>query len=311
VLLAAACGSPRAADGPDAASATADAATAAPPADARVCLGKQAQPTDKTYTLRSGGLDRTFDVHVPASYDPTRPTPLVFDFHGYTMTSQEEILLTGMNAKADRAGFIAVHPEGTGTTPSWNAGACCGDAALDKVDDVAFVRAMLDDLEVELCVDERRVYSAGMSDGAFLSHRLGCELSDRIAAIAPVAGVLGVPTCTPSRPVPVMHFHGTADPLVPYGGSPTLGFPPVLDTFRGWATRDACTGDPTITFEKGDARCQTYAHCDGGAEVTLCTITDGGHTWPGGLPVPALGKTTTDLDATDAMWTFFQAHPMP
>jgi len=276
-----------------------------------MCTGKNAQPLDKTYTLHTGGLDRTFDVHVPASYDATRPTPIVLDFHGYTSNAQQEALLSGMNTKADAAGFIAVHAQGTGASPSWNAGACCGEAASNKVDDIGFVNAILDDLESELCVDEHRIYATGMSNGGFLSHRIGCEMSDRVAAIAPVAGVLGVPTCAPARPMPVMHFHGTADTLVPYDGNASMGFPAVLDTFHGWATRDGCTGEPSVTFQKGDSTCQTYATCAGGAEVTLCTVTDGGHTWPGGFAIPGLGKTTTDLSATDAMWSFFEKHPLP
>jgi polyhydroxybutyrate depolymerase len=275
------------------------------------CTGKAAQPLDATWTISSGGVDRTFDVHVPASYDPTHRTPVVLDFHGYSSNAAQENLLSGMDAKSDDAGFIAVHPQGTGVTPSWNAGVCCGEAAANGVDDVAFVGDLLDELESRLCVDPTRVYATGMSNGAFLSHRLGCELADRIAAIAPVAGVVGVATCAPSRPIAVMHFHGTADTLVPYDGNPSMGFASVADSFSGWADRDGCTGTPTETFAKGDSSCQTYAQCAGGVEVTLCTVTGGGHTWPGGVPVPSLGYTTTDLSATDAMWTFFQAHPRP
>jgi polyhydroxybutyrate depolymerase len=150
-----------------------------------------------------------------------------------------------------------------------------------------------------------------MSNGGFLSHRLGCELSTRIAAIAPVAGVMGIPTCTPARPVPVMHFHGTLDPLVPYSGGSPLGFPSVPVTNDGWAARNACTGSAQQTYQKGDATCMTHDQCAGGVSVTLCTIDGGGHTWPGGLPVPVLGKTSTDISATDAMWDFFQKYKLP
>jgi polyhydroxybutyrate depolymerase len=108
-----------------------------------------------------------------------------------------------------------------------------------------------------------------------------------------------------------MHFHGTADPLVPYTGSPGLSFPPVPDTFAGWAMRDGCTGMPAETFRMNDSHCSTYAQCKDGATVTLCTVDGGGHTWPGGLPVPSLGYTTPFLSATDAMWDFFMKHPLP
>ena len=276
------------------------------------CSGRPAPAAaDDTWTLASGGLMRTVHVHVPPGYDPARATPLVLDFHGYTSNAAQQDLLSQMTAKADAAGFIAVLPEGTGSSPSWNAGACCGEAVSNGVDDVGFVRDLLDAAAARLCVDAHRVYATGMSNGGFLSHRLGCELGDRIAAIAPVAGVLGVPTCTPSRPMPVIHFHGTADTLVPYDGNPSMGFPSVPDTFAGWAERDQCRGAPVETFRMNDAHCSSYLDCAGGAAVTLCTVDGGGHTWPGGTPVPALGYTTPYLSATDAMWSFFQAHPLP
>jgi polyhydroxybutyrate depolymerase len=180
----------------------------------------------------------------------------------------------------------------------------------NNVDDIGFVRDLLATADDRLCVDDARIYSTGMSNGGFLSHRIGCELSDRIAAIAPVAGVNGMTSCAPSRPVPLMHFHGTADPLVPYTGSTSLGFISVPDSFAAWGARDGCTGDPVETFRNGDSHCATYQQCGAGADVTPCTVDNGGHTWPGGLPVPSLGNTTTDLNATDAMWTFFEAHPL-
>jgi len=291
--------------GMDAGSAAPDAGTTTPSS----CNGLRPQPLDADWTIQSGGMARVAHVHVPASYDPTRPIPVVLNFHGYTSDGTQQELLSNMIAKADAAGFVAVHPEGYHN--SWNAGACCGDAASMKLDDVQFVRDLLDALEHDVCVDAKRVYATGMSNGGFLSHRLACELSDRIAAVAPVAGVLGISSCTPGRPVPVMHFHGTADMLVPYDGDPSLGFPSVPDTFAGWQQRDGCIGSPVQTFSQGDSQCHTYEQCAGGVEVTLCTVTGGGHTWPGGTPVPSLGWTTPYLSATDAMWAFFVAHPMP
>ena len=275
------------------------------------CSGKAPAPLDESWMIPSGGLTRTLAVHVPKSYDPTRPMPLVLNFHGYTSNAMQEDLLSQMSAKADAAGFIAIHAEGTGSPQSWNAGACCGTAASSGVDDIGFVRDLLTTAEARLCIDTRRVYATGMSNGGFLSHRIGCELADRFAAVAPVAGVLGVPACTPSRPMPIIHFHGTADSLVPYNGNAAMSFPSVPDTFAAWGARDQCTGMPTETFRMGDAHCSSYLSCAGGAQVTLCTVDNGGHTWPGGTPVPSLGYTTTNLSATDAMWSFFQAHPLP
>ncbi|MGE5181380.1 MAG: alpha/beta hydrolase family esterase [Acidobacteriota bacterium] len=274
------------------------------------CTGKPLVPHDDVWTIQSGGLPRVVNVHVPASYDPANPMPLVMNFHGFTSDAIQEAVLSQMTAKADAAGFVVIYPYGTGAPLSWDAGACCGQAVQNHVDDIGFVKDVIATAEDRLCIDDARIYATGMSNGGFLSHRIGCELADRIAAIAPVAGVNGMATCNPSRPMPVIHFHGTADPLVPYTGSTSLGFISVADSFAAWGARDGCTGDPVETFRNGDSHCATYQQCAGGAEVTLCTVDNGGHTWPGGLPVPSLGYTTTDLSATDAMWEFFQAHPL-
>jgi len=295
LILIAACG--------QSSSSTTIAPDAAP--EAR-CTGKPLPAHDTTWMLGT----RRVDVHLPPGYDATTPVPLVLNFHGFTSDGAQEALLSQMNAKADAEGFVVLYPYGTGSPLSWNAGACCGSAVQNSVDDIGFVRAVVDAADDQLCIDDARVYATGMSNGGFLSHRIGCELADRFAAIAPVAGVNGMTTCMPARPMPVMHFHGTADPLVPYTGSTSLGFIAVPDSFAAWAARDACTGDAVETYRNGDSHCSTYKDCGGGAEVTLCTIDGGGHTWPGGTPVPSLGTTTTDLDATDAMWAFFAAHPL-
>ncbi len=256
-------------------------------------------PTDQTRTITHQGRQRTFNVHIPPSYNGN-PTVVVFNFHGYTQSAAQQASLSKMTPKADREGFIVVYPQGISN--SWNAGSsCCGTAQSQNIDDVGFVNAMIDNLVADICIDQNRIYSTGMSNGAMLSHRLACELSNKIAAIGPVAGRIDVQNCNPSRPVSVMHFHGTDDPLVPYGAA--------QDTIQNWATRNSCQGQPVTTYSKGDSKCETYQNCAQGTEVTLCTVGGGGHAWPGGAPVP-IGKTTRDLNATDAMWDFFKRHPL-
>jgi polyhydroxybutyrate depolymerase len=248
-------------------------------------------------------------VHTPPGYDPKKPSPVVLMFHGLYGSPQDLGPFTKMNPKADARGFLVVYPEGAGK--SWNAGACCGDAASQKVDDVGFVRAILDHLEASYCVDPKRIFAAGMSNGGMMSHRLACELSDRIAAVGPVAGNIAFSPCNPGRPVPVMMTHGTSDSIVPYANDGFQGTKSSPKTFEEWSSRNGCTGQPTKVYEKGDATCVERSSCAQGSAVRFCTIADGGHQWPGGLEIPLLGKTSNNLDTSAELLSFFEAHPMP
>jgi polyhydroxybutyrate depolymerase len=274
------------------------------------CVGKVKQPLDATWTVQTANGARVFNVHVPASYSTATPTPVVLNFHGFGSDGIQQDELSGMSRKADAEGFIAVHPEGLGVRQSWNAGPCCGFASETHVDDIGFVKAMLDALETTVCIDASRVFVTGMSNGALFTQRVGCELASRVAAIAPVAGVLVEPTCVLARPMPVVEFHGTLDPIEPYDGDLEEGWPSVPDTFAAWAARDGCTEDIAETYDDHDSQCVAHQRCESGSSVTLCTVEGGGHTWPGGEPIPRLGYTTPYLSATDAMWTFFEANAL-
>jgi polyhydroxybutyrate depolymerase len=320
IACGAAAGDPAATEAPAPAPARATGTTPAPsgsdaslgPAEAGAapdCAGRVKVAGDFTWTFDAAGTKRTANVHVPLAYDPTARTPLVLNLHGYTETAESQASLSKMTATADREGFIVVYPQGVSN--SWNAGNCCGPSQAEARDDVGFLGSVIDEAAAKLCVDPKRVFAAGMSNGAFMAHRLACELSDRIAAVGSVAGLMTLATCAPKRPVPVIQFHGTGDLVVPYAGNLSLGFPPVTKVIDDWAKRDGCTGDPAESFAKDDVRCTTRASCSQGSEVTLCTVTGGGHTWPGGTPTPSFGATTTALSASDALWAFFQKHPMP
>ena len=268
------------------------------------CTGKPVQPVDATWTV--GG--RSVRVHVPASYDPARRTPVVVNLHGYAYDGPGQATVSHMIATSNTAGFIAVHPNGHDSPRGWNAGVCCGSAATSGTDDTAWIESLLDELEAKLCVDTDRVYATGLSNGAFMAHRLACE-SDRFAAIAPVAGVVGTPQCIPPRPVAVFHVHGTSDPIIPFGGGGFNGNEPVATTINRWVTNNHCT-TTTTTHQQGDATCVTHGGCTANADVTLCTIDGGGHQWPGGDSIGTFnGKKSDNLIATEAMWTFFAAHP--
>jgi polyhydroxybutyrate depolymerase len=256
------------------------------------------------------GQNRVYDLIIPESYDPSTPTPLVVNYHGYTSNPQQQTFFSVIEPVAQEHGFIVALP--FGVMNSWNGGACCGDSMATDRDDVGFSRALVAEVSSQLCIDDKRVYAMGMSNGGFMSYRLACEAADLFAAIGPVAGVMGIPAdaCTPSRPVPVMHVHGTEDPLVPYEGNAAIGYPPVLDTLTGWAARNGCDATSEVTFEQDDVRCETWSGCDDAADVTLCTVEGAGHCWPGQELCP-FGTSTTTVNASEEIALFFEQHSLP
>ncbi len=275
-----------------------------------------AVPGDVMRSLVHAEVERTYLLHIPPGYDAAHPTPLVLAFHGIGLNAEEMARISGLNKEADHTGFIVVYPNGTGEKKSWNGGRCCGEAARNRVDDVGFVRALIDELASFLAVDPKRIYATGFSNGAILTYRLACELSDRIAAIGPVAATQvreDQATCRPERSVPVIHFHGTADRLNPYNGGTTstgLEFVAVEEAIEYWAERDACP-TPQQTGS-GSIQHDVYAPCAQGSAVELYRILEGEHAWPGGEAVnPQIGEPTMEISATSLMWGFFAAHPMP
>jgi polyhydroxybutyrate depolymerase len=273
----------------------------------KACGHGAVEPGDRVLRVPAGGEERTLRVHVPRSYDGSRPLPVVLAFHAYLSDATQMELYTGLDGVAEEKGFLAVYPQAL--LGSWNAGACCGEAARRGIDDVAFVRAALDALGGEVCTDERRIYATGMSNGGFFAHRVGCELADRIAAVAPVAGVNGSESCTPQRPIPVLHIHGTLDTVVPYGGNPLLGFPSATKSAAEWALRNGCSGAPSVSQVTVDTQCQTWSKCAGEATTTLCSVRGGGHAWPGGIPLPGV-YTSPFFRASARVWEFFESRSL-
>ena len=166
------------------------------------------------------GRSREYILHVPPSYNGKVAAPLVIVLHGAVQGAANAQQMSGMSSLADQQNFIAVYPNGTGRLVTWNAGNCCGYAQRENVDDIAFLRALVAKLQKNYSIDARRIYVAGISNGAMMSYRAACEMSDVVAAVAPVEGAQNVP-CKPSAPVSLIVFHGTADRLVPYNGGST------------------------------------------------------------------------------------------
>lgn len=260
-------------------------------------------------SVDSDGMKRDFELVVPANYDPDVPAPLVLDFHGLYGSPSQQRGTSHFDQVAAPRGMLVAYPEGVGQ--SFNAGACCGPAAQQDVDDVAFARALVAEVSATNCVDPDRVYATGMSNGGHMAHYLACEAADVFAAVAPVAGVLGPPPgeCKPARPISVLDFHGTSDLIVAYGGAGP-GFPAVPGMMQGWADRNGCDADSEVSFENGDVTCETWPNCDDDVEVTLCTVDGGGHCWPGNATC-LFGAATTDADASEMAADMFAAHALP
>jgi polyhydroxybutyrate depolymerase len=228
----------------------------------------------------------------------------------------------GLDAIADREGFLVVYPDGSGRLDdillTWNAGNCCGYALDQQVDDVAFIRAMVEHLSTTYAIDPHRVYATGISNGGMMSYRLACEASDLFAAVAPVAGALSV-ECEPPEPVSILAIHGTADQHVLFeGGAPLASADThdrvdrsVHDTLTFWAARDGCSLEPDRE-QVGVVIHEVYPDCTAGMAVELLAIEGGGHVWPGASSVsPERDEVSQALDSSEAIWAFFKAHPKP
>jgi polyhydroxybutyrate depolymerase len=274
-------------------------------------------------TITVGGVERSYYVHEPAiSFPGTRPAVLVL--HGGGGNGKISAAMSGFNLKADAEGFLAVYPNGSGRFGedrllTWNAGHCCAYATRERVNDVAFIGVLIDELVRSNRVDAKRVYVTGMSNGGMMSFVLGRELTHKIAAIAPVVGAMFGDEAQPSAPMPVLIFNSRTDKAVPFEGGPpnVRGGSAVADTdlkpaayaLDFWAKANRCRPPPATAREPG-VEITRYDHCAGGARVVLYALDGGGHSWPGGRASGRRGADEPDANvrATDLMWDFFKAH---
>lgn len=265
-------------------------------------------------TIQSGGLTREYLLYIPAAYTGNVAVPLVFNLHGYTSSNLEQAFYGDFRPIADTANFLIVLPNGTLDAQGnrfWNT--FLGNS---PVDDVGFIRDLLDTLQATYNIDQNRVYSTGMSNGGFMSYSLACQLNDRIAAIASVTGSMiqsKLNACDPARPVPVMEIHGTADNTVPYNGSPLATFVAIPTLVAAWAGFNNCNPTPTITqvpntntTDGCTAERQLYSGGDHGSTVEHYKIIGGGHTWPG--TAFNIGVTNQDFSASQEIWRFFRQY---
>ena len=277
------------------------------PASAPTCPAKSTLTAgDTNATISVGGTTRQYIVHVPTSVTGKPAVPLVVDYHPILTDYNYERQNSGYAAKADSEGFIVVFPNGIDN--AWNVGPCCTTSRT--VDDVGFSRALIAKLEGETCIDAKRVYAVGYSMGGGMAMDMACNAADIIAAIAPAAFDLMDPSngwnCKPSRPINVISFRSTGDPIVPYAGGPTnppnglpvtITFLGAVKTFQTWAHLDQCTGSPADNSSLGtaDGTCQTYSQCAQGVSATLCTKQGGGH----------------DTGNPDVAWSMIKNYTLP
>ncbi len=251
-------------------------------------------------------VTRNYRLHLPPNYQPGTAIPLVFNFHGRGSTGLEQQAYSKMDLVADTAGFAVCYPDGVGK--EWNVGWSFGS----RTDDVGFAVRLLDTLQVRYGFDESRTYACGMSNGGFLSYVLACERPERFAAIASVTGGM-VPgrrsRCTPGVPMPTLVIHGTADPVVPFGGRAGLN-DPIDTTVQFWRKLNGCLAEPTVeqipdrTSDGLTSTRTVYGPCEGGSETRYLVVNGGGHTWPDGII--DLGGTTYDFSASEEIWQFFR-----
>ncbi len=280
----------------------------------------------------SGGKSRSFIVHVPTGYTGTSPAPVVFDFHplGGSGSSQEGS--SGWKAQCDSVGCIAVFPNSFDSSNSWNVGYCCDNAQADKVDDVQFTRDMLTWLEANTCVDPKRIYASGGSNGGGMAYMLACNAADVIAAVAPVdfrcitgaqpasASSLTATdntacVCTLPRPISVIAYdEGQDNSVVPFNGGSTVVaadcppggncsafvFPSAQVNIGTWANFDKCTG--SATADPNNSICQTWTSCSNNTTVTLCTNPSSSH-------LAAYSSATAKVTAT--AWDVFSKESLP
>ncbi len=260
-----------------------------------------------------GGVERTYRLYIPATYNPTQAVPLLFNLHGYGSNNIEQELYGDFRAIADTAGFIIAHPNGTldfTGTRHWNT------FGTSTVDDTGFLSALIDTISAGYNIDHDRVYSTGMSNGGFMSYELACFLSDRIAAVASVTGSMiwsRLNACDPQHPTPVMQIHGTADATVPYNGS--AFFVPVDTLVERWVTFNNCLPDPQIIpvpdINPNDgctAEQHIFGNGDNDASVELFKVLGGGHSWPG-APIN-INITNMDFSASVEIWRFVSQYSL-
>jgi polyhydroxybutyrate depolymerase len=284
---------------------------AAPASDADKAQAPVAGAQNGTVMVK--GAQRSYRLYVPKALPTGTAAPLVVAMHGGLGTPERFAESSRFDQAAEAHGFLVVYPEGVGRT--WNVGSCCGQASLQNIDDVAFISALIDHLRASFEIDPDRVFATGHSNGAMMSFRLACELSDKIAAVAPVAGSLEIGSCAPSRPVAVLAIHGDADLNHPLQGgvgpNSITGVPynSMANSMESLRKANGCSGVPSARRE-GEITTSVWPGCREGGHTEQRIIAGASHAWPGATSAGSAGAGAPSLafDATEEVWRFFEGH---
>jgi len=290
------------------------ACVALPPLLVLVSAASSYSENRTTGTIRtSAGETREFILHVPASYDAGRPTPLVISIHGAMNWPSFQMALSQWNRVADEHGFIVVYPAGDGGGPKvWHLRGL--ETKRRQAPDIVFISELIDTLAARYNIDRARVYANGLSNGGGMTFALSCTLADKIAAFGPLASAVTDAIDWCESGAPVIAFHGTADPLTPYEGGKVfiapMAFPSIPQWIAGWARRNGCAPGPVDSAVNADVTKREYVGCANGADTLLYTVKGAGHQWFGGMQGPEwlLGPFSRSVDASRVMWEFFRQH---
>ena len=279
---------------------TSEATTATP--DATV-PAPSVPPGVQEVALVVDGSVRTYRRYVPPILPIDEPTALVVDLHGFASKPVRQDALSGWSALAGDEGFVVAQPAATGGVASWDS----APGTAGAVEDLALIKAVVDDVASAVAIDPGRVYLSGFSNGGGMANRVACDAADLVSAIGTVAGAyVDTDGCEPLQPVAVVSFHGTADVVVPYDGAGGV-FPPIAEWAAGWAERNGCAPVAERVPVSGDTVRDAWGSCESGVAVVVYTVEGGRHAWPG-TESPGLFAGTDTIDATALMWAFFEDH---
>lgn len=282
------------------------------------------KPGDYTLSLKQDDIERFYKIHVPKNYKSENPTPLVLAFHGGLgdMEIQSTEKYYHQISKSESEGYIALFPNGyskfkSGKLATWNAETCCGEARDKKINDIEFIKKIIEKTKSELNIDSHKIFATGISNGGMISYRIACELADIFKAIAAVASTDNVIDCNPKNPISILHIHANNDDHILFNGgmgpkainkAAETEFISVPKTIAKWVRINECPKIPKRILNIEGAYCDLYSPCKNHTEVKLCVTEKGGHSWPGGeKPRSNSGESPSSvISATDLIWDFFK-----